>query len=194
MAPISASGAALIRNEAIFILKILCCGRPVDLRKRPKSLGQKARRETGAIPDMPPKVIFRRHPFAGRYALLGLSGRLHRQNLWARAYGVAVGWRAQRAIQGSLTPHRSGIEPTGARATRQSDIGGNIRLWNSDMLANVQGAARHILSQAAACLGSTNAKPLLTRKGEWESRVLPERQLSSTFHRQEAPAAFNPGF
>src|SRR3569623_68801 len=29
-----------------------------------------------------------------------------------------------------------------------------IRLWNSDVLANAEGAAQHILSEAAACLGA----------------------------------------
>ena len=31
-----------------------------------------------------------------------------------------------------------------------------IRLWNSDVLANAEGAAEHILSEAAECLGGTH--------------------------------------
>jgi very-short-patch-repair endonuclease len=34
-----------------------------------------------------------------------------------------------------------------------------IRLWNSDVLANAEGAAQHILSQAAECLGGTHPQP-----------------------------------
>jgi len=40
-----------------------------------------------------------------------------------------------------------------------------IRLWNSDVLANAEGAAEHILSQAAECLGGTNPQPLPFREG-----------------------------
>ena len=35
-----------------------------------------------------------------------------------------------------------------------------IRLWNSDVLANPEGAAEHILLQAAECLGGTHPQPL----------------------------------
>ncbi|MDB5708643.1 MAG: hypothetical protein JWL96_713 [Sphingomonas bacterium] len=35
-----------------------------------------------------------------------------------------------------------------------------IRLWNSDVLANPNGAAQKILSEAAECLGGTHPQPL----------------------------------
>lgn len=40
-----------------------------------------------------------------------------------------------------------------------------IRLWNSDVLANPEGAAEYILSQAAECLGGTHPQPLPGREG-----------------------------
>jgi very-short-patch-repair endonuclease len=40
-----------------------------------------------------------------------------------------------------------------------------IRLWNSDVLANPDGAAQHILSTAAECLGGTHPHPLPSREG-----------------------------
>ncbi len=40
-----------------------------------------------------------------------------------------------------------------------------IRLWNSDVLANPEGAAEYILSEAAECLGGTHPQPLPSREG-----------------------------
>ncbi|WP_260598893.1 endonuclease domain-containing protein [Sphingomonas endolithica] len=40
-----------------------------------------------------------------------------------------------------------------------------IRLWNSDVLANPEGAAEHILRVAAECLGGTHPQPLPSREG-----------------------------
>ena len=40
-----------------------------------------------------------------------------------------------------------------------------IRLWNSDILANPDGATRHILSTAAEWLGGTHPHPLPSREG-----------------------------
>lgn len=40
-----------------------------------------------------------------------------------------------------------------------------IRLWNSEVLANPDGAVLHILSQAAECLGGTHPQPLPSREG-----------------------------
>lgn len=40
-----------------------------------------------------------------------------------------------------------------------------IRLWNSDVLANPDGAAQHILAHAAECLGGTHPQPLPSREG-----------------------------
>jgi very-short-patch-repair endonuclease len=41
-----------------------------------------------------------------------------------------------------------------------------IRLWNSDVLANPDGAAEFILSEAAECLGGTHPNPSLPGRGE----------------------------
>lgn len=40
-----------------------------------------------------------------------------------------------------------------------------IRLWNSDVIANPDGAATHILQEAAECLGGTHPQPLPFREG-----------------------------
>ena len=40
-----------------------------------------------------------------------------------------------------------------------------IRLWNSDVMANPEGAAEYILSEAAECLGGTHPQPLPSREG-----------------------------
>ena len=40
-----------------------------------------------------------------------------------------------------------------------------IRFWNSDVLANPDGAAQKILSEAAECLGGTHPQPLPYREG-----------------------------
>ena len=40
-----------------------------------------------------------------------------------------------------------------------------IRLWNSEVLANPQGAAEFLLAQAAECLGGTHPQPLPSREG-----------------------------
>lgn len=45
----------------------------------------------------------------------------------------------------------------------------------SDVLANAEGAAEHILSQAAECLGGTHRQPIPEKGGEIESAVLPIR-------------------
>ncbi|MEG3086036.1 endonuclease domain-containing protein [Sphingomonas sp. PB4P5] len=40
-----------------------------------------------------------------------------------------------------------------------------IRLWNTEVLANPQGAAEHILRVTAECLGGTHPQPLPSREG-----------------------------
>jgi very-short-patch-repair endonuclease len=45
-----------------------------------------------------------------------------------------------------------------------------IRLWNSDVLANPDGAALHILATAAECLGGTHPRPLPSREGRERRR------------------------
>jgi very-short-patch-repair endonuclease len=41
-----------------------------------------------------------------------------------------------------------------------------IRLWNSDVLGNPEGAAQHVLTEAAECLGGTHPQPLPCREGK----------------------------
>jgi very-short-patch-repair endonuclease len=41
-----------------------------------------------------------------------------------------------------------------------------IRLWNSDVLSNPDGAVLHILAEAAECLGGTHPRPLPFREGK----------------------------
>lgn len=54
-----------------------------------------------------------------------------------------------------------------ARRTRYLERQGwrIIRLWNSDVLSNPDGAALYILAQAAECLGGTHPQPLPSREG-----------------------------
>nr|WP_327196937.1 MULTISPECIES: DUF559 domain-containing protein [unclassified Sphingopyxis] len=40
-----------------------------------------------------------------------------------------------------------------------------IRLWNSEVMTNPDGAAEYLLAQAAECLGGTHPQPLPSREG-----------------------------
>ena len=40
-----------------------------------------------------------------------------------------------------------------------------VRLWNNDVLENIEGAAEHILAKCAARLGNTHPQPLPSREG-----------------------------
>jgi very-short-patch-repair endonuclease len=40
-----------------------------------------------------------------------------------------------------------------------------IRLWNSDVMTNPDGAAEYLLAQAAECLGGPHPQPLPSREG-----------------------------
>jgi very-short-patch-repair endonuclease len=40
-----------------------------------------------------------------------------------------------------------------------------IRLWNSEVMNNPEGAAEYLLAQAAECLGGTHPQPLPSREG-----------------------------
>nr|WP_084251138.1 DUF559 domain-containing protein [Sphingomonas pruni] len=44
-----------------------------------------------------------------------------------------------------------------------------IRLWNSDVLRNPDGAATFVLNQTAECLGGTHPQPLPSREGRMRS-------------------------
>jgi very-short-patch-repair endonuclease len=60
-------------------------------------------------------------------------------------------------------------EQIGADARRTAFLEGKgwriIRLWNSDVLENPDGAVLHILAEAAECLGGTHPLPLPSREG-----------------------------
>ncbi|WP_404337136.1 endonuclease domain-containing protein [Sphingomonas sp. MMS12-HWE2-04] len=58
-------------------------------------------------------------------------------------------------------------EPQDARRTAFLQSKGWIvlRLWNSDVLANPDGAVLHIVRRAAECLGGTHPQPLPFREG-----------------------------
>jgi hypothetical protein len=40
-----------------------------------------------------------------------------------------------------------------------------VRLWNSEVMTNPEGAAEFLLAQAAECLGGTHPQPLPSREG-----------------------------
>ncbi len=51
-----------------------------------------------------------------------------------------------------------------------------VRLWNGDVLGNPEGAAQHVLTHVAECLGDTHTQPLPSREG----RVRKPRTRQST--------------
>ncbi|MCW4460528.1 DUF559 domain-containing protein [Sphingomonas sp. BT-65] len=73
---------------------------------------------------------------------------------------------ARLGIEFDGSQHRDMAEAD-ARRTRYLQRKGwrIIRLWNSDVLANPDGATLHILAQAAECLGGTHPLPLPSREG-----------------------------
>ncbi|MDB5707464.1 MAG: hypothetical protein JWN66_4580 [Sphingomonas bacterium] len=63
-----------------------------------------------------------------------------------------------------------------------------VRLWNSDVLANPDGAAEHILLRTAECLGGTHPQPLPEREGRLRGhrpagclRLSPDHTMSSLY-------------
>jgi len=74
--------------------------------------------------------------------------------------------KAKLAIELDGSQH---IEAAGADARRTAylqSLGWRvIRLWNSDVLADPDPAAQHILLTAAECLGGTHPHPLPSREG-----------------------------
>jgi very-short-patch-repair endonuclease len=70
-----------------------------------------------------------------------------------------------------------GIEFDGGQHAEQAEADGRrtaflerkgwriIRLWNSDVLENPDGAVLYILAEAAECLGGTHPRPLPEREG-----------------------------
>ncbi|PAL20274.1 hypothetical protein CD928_17890 [Sphingopyxis sp. GW247-27LB] len=48
-----------------------------------------------------------------------------------------------------------------------------VRLWNSEVITNPEGAAEFLLAQAAECLGGTHPQPLPSREGRVRRPRLP---------------------
>ena len=62
-------------------------------------------------------------------------------------------------IDGSQHLEQAGYDE--ARTAWLEDEGWRVvRLWNNEVLANPDGAARHVLAHAAECLGGTHPQPL----------------------------------
>jgi very-short-patch-repair endonuclease len=74
--------------------------------------------------------------------------------------------KAQLAVEFDGSQH---LDAAGydARRTRFLEQRGwrVMRLWNSEVLANADGAVQHILEGAAECLGGTHPQPLPSREG-----------------------------
>ena len=74
--------------------------------------------------------------------------------------------QAKLAVEVDGSQHVAALDAD-ARRTRFLEAQGwqVLRLWNSDVLANPDGAVRHILEIAAECLGGTHPQPLPSREG-----------------------------
>ena len=74
--------------------------------------------------------------------------------------------RARIAVELDGGQHLDAVDYD-ARRTRWLEQNGwcVVRLWNSDVLANLDGAAEYLLSIAAECLGGTHPQPLPCREG-----------------------------
>lgn len=73
---------------------------------------------------------------------------------------------ARLAIEFDGSQHLEAIEADASRTAFLQAKGWTvIRLWNSEVLSNPDGAARHILERTAECLGGTHPQPLPSREG-----------------------------
>jgi very-short-patch-repair endonuclease len=82
--------------------------------------------------------------------------------------------QARLAVELDRSQHLDRAGYDDARTQWLASQGWNVlRLWNSEVLANPEGCARHILSQAAECLGGTHPQPLPCREGRRPSRAKP---------------------
>ena len=74
--------------------------------------------------------------------------------------------RARLAIELDGSQHLSTGGYDGRRTAFLEAQGWTVlRLWNSDVATNPDGAAEHILQRAAECLGGTHPQPLPGREG-----------------------------
>jgi len=82
--------------------------------------------------------------------------------------------KARLGIEFDGGHHAGQVEADGRRTAFLERKGWRIiRLWNSDVLANPEGAVLYILAEAAECLGGTHPQPLPSREGR--SRVSRQR-------------------
>jgi len=74
--------------------------------------------------------------------------------------------RAKLAVEFDGSQHLATIGKDATRTAFLERQGWKvIRLWNSDVLNNPDGAAQHILQEVAECLGDTHPQPLPSREG-----------------------------
>ena len=74
--------------------------------------------------------------------------------------------QARLAVEFDGSQHIERVQQDARRTTYLRRQGWRVvRLWNSDVLANPEGAALYILQQAAECLGGTHPQPLPFREG-----------------------------
>lgn len=73
---------------------------------------------------------------------------------------------AKLAVEIDGSQHHEQAESDAMRTTYLEARGWRvIRLWNSEVLSNPEGAAEFVLSQTAECLGGTYPQPLPSREG-----------------------------
>ena len=74
--------------------------------------------------------------------------------------------KAKLGVEFDGSQHAAQIEADDRRTALLARKGWRIiRLWNSEVLANPDGAVLHILAEAAECLGGTHPQPLPCREG-----------------------------
>ncbi|MCM8731858.1 endonuclease domain-containing protein [Hephaestia sp. GCM10023244] len=74
--------------------------------------------------------------------------------------------KARLGVEFDGSQHAEQVEADARRTAFLSRKGWRIiRLWNSDVLGNPDGAVLHILAEAAECLGGTHPQPLPSREG-----------------------------
>ena len=74
--------------------------------------------------------------------------------------------KAKLGVELDGSQHAAQIEADDRRTALLARKGWRIiRLWNSEVLANPDGAVLHILAEAAECLGGTHPQPLPCREG-----------------------------
>ncbi|MBM7405583.1 MULTISPECIES: endonuclease domain-containing protein [Sphingomonas] len=74
--------------------------------------------------------------------------------------------QARLAVELDGSQHLDAVEADARRTAYLEAQGWRVlRLWNAEVLANTDGAVRHILEKTAECLGGTHPQPLPSREG-----------------------------